>query len=59
MSPTFSILDQSFESDKTLVNLIGQYSLKNSQADLEKTIFIPQGFDYQSVEEILKNMIPY
>jgi hypothetical protein len=59
MSPTFSILDQSFESDKNLVSLIGQYSLKHVQADLEKTIFIPHGFDHQSVEEIIKNMIPY
>ena len=59
MSPTFSILDQSFESEKNLVSLIGQYSLKNVQADLEKTTFIPHGFDHQSVEDIIKNMIPY
>ena len=59
MSPTFSILDHSFESEKNLVSLIGQYSLNNVQADLEKTIFIPHGFDNQSVEQIIKNMIPF
>lgn len=59
MSPNFTILDQSFESDKNLVSLIGRNSLRKVQADLEKTIFIPHGFDHQSVEEIIKNMIPY
>ncbi len=59
MSPTYSILDHSFESEKNLACLIGQYSLNNLQADLEKTIFIPHGFDNQSVEQIIKNMIPF
>jgi len=59
MSPTFSILDHSFESEKNLVSLIGPYSLNNVQADLEKTIFIPDYFYNQTVEQIIKNMIPF
>jgi len=59
MSPTFSILDHSFESEKNLVSLIGPYSLNNVQADLEKPIFILDYFYNQSVEQIIKNMIPF
>jgi len=59
MSPTFSILDHSFESEKNLVSLIGPYSLNNVQADLEKNIFILDYFYNQSVEQIIKNMIPF